>query len=292
MYSNRGILVRLIYLAVSSAWWMLTGFGCLRGRRAVVLCYHGVSSSQRDRFRRQMRCIAARAIGVADLDDAGSRGSRRRLPRVCVTFDDAFANLCVNALPIAQEQGIPVTIFAPSAVLGHTPTWNMPPGHPEAHEPTMSIEALRSVAGLPGVTIGSHTVSHPRLNRVPRERVRAELTESKAALERIAGQPIENLAFPHGAYDQTACDESLRAGYRRMFSLDHCLHPGRLPPAVIGRFSMSPDAWPMELWLTTAGAYAWLRPWRRLADFLRTWSSPDRPASAAPSKEPTSSTCP
>ncbi len=67
-----------------------------------------------------------------------------------------------------------------------------------------------------GFEIGSHTVSHPILSRIDQGRVRAELRESKAALERELGQPCRALAYPNGTVhdvNATVLEEVRAAGY-------------------------------------------------------------------------------
>ena len=39
-------------------------------------------------------------------------------PRIVVTFDDGYADNLINALPIAEAKGVPITIFVTSGVLG------------------------------------------------------------------------------------------------------------------------------------------------------------------------------
>lgn len=49
-----------------------------------------------------------------------------------------------------------------------------------------------------GIEIGAHTVSHPILSVVDRDRARREIRENKAVLESITGAPVTTFAFPNG----------------------------------------------------------------------------------------------
>jgi len=49
-----------------------------------------------------------------------------------------------------------------------------------------------------GMTIGAHTMSHPILSQSPPELARAEIAESRAALESVLGKQIWALAYPFG----------------------------------------------------------------------------------------------
>ena len=62
----------------------------------------------------------------------------------------------------------------------------------------LPTETLRSLAGAPGVTIGAHTLSHPRLAKHPHDVARREIAESRAWLEDELGLPIRHFAYPVG----------------------------------------------------------------------------------------------
>jgi hypothetical protein len=52
-----------------------------------------------------------------------------------------------------------------------------------------------------GHEVSCHTVSHPDLTRLSSEKIRRELLDDKAALEKISGNPVRGLAYPFGRYD-------------------------------------------------------------------------------------------
>ncbi|MHC4416220.1 MAG: polysaccharide deacetylase family protein [Planctomycetota bacterium] len=264
VYGQRGPLVRVAYLLVAVVWWLLTGRGRWGRARVVTLCYHGVKPQERERFRRQMSSIAGRAITVTDMGTAERQP--RSLPRVCVTFDDAFANLLDNALPVTRALDIPVTVFAVTDNLGSRPAWKIAADCPDASEATMTARQVVEAAGDPGVTFGSHSATHRTLAELPLSEARDELARSKATLEELLERPVEDLAFPYGASHPAVVSAAFAAGYRRVFSLEPPVgHNGSdNPGAVFGRMRMTPDAWPIEHMLTTAGAYGWLPPVRRL----------------------------
>ncbi|NOT45010.1 MAG: polysaccharide deacetylase family protein [Acidobacteria bacterium] len=53
-----------------------------------------------------------------------------------------------------------------------------------------------------GMTIGSHTLTHPNLPNAGVEAARQELTESKARLERELGAPVTMFSYPNGGADR------------------------------------------------------------------------------------------
>lgn len=262
IYAKHGNLVRFIYLALATGYYVVTLGGRLVGKTRIVLCYHGILPKQIERFKWQMGKISAQA--TFDKNKKGdSRHHNGLFSKVCITFDDAFANLLDNALPVIKKYHIPATIFAVTGNLGDTPKWAISANHPEAGEKTMTSEQLVMLSKNPLIRIGSHTQTHPDLSKLPLDQVLWELTESKKNLEQLLDKPIEDLALPHGAYNEEVLHIAQEVGYKRIYTLEPKLVEEGQKMGVLGRFSMSPDVWPIEFYLTCAGAYSWLFPFRR-----------------------------
>lgn len=66
--------------------------------------------------------------------------------------------------------------------------------------PMLTDEQLREMAEA-GITIGSHTVTHPALPALSRDDALRELTESKALLESEIGRPVSLFAYPFGEFE-------------------------------------------------------------------------------------------
>ncbi len=73
-----------------------------------------------------------------------------------------------------------------------------------------------------GMTVGAHTVHHPILARLDRKAIRREIAESRAALERITGRPIDLFAYPNGKpgvdYNERAVAVVRELGFRAAVS--------------------------------------------------------------------------
>jgi peptidoglycan/xylan/chitin deacetylase (PgdA/CDA1 family) len=69
-----------------------------------------------------------------------------------------------------------------------------PPHIPDMH---LSWDEVRQMAAS-GIEFGSHTVTHPILANVSRERLREEILQSKRAIEREIGGRIISFAYPSG----------------------------------------------------------------------------------------------
>ncbi len=62
--------------------------------------------------------------------------------------------------------------------------------------------------------VGSHTISHPMLTRIPVEQMMTEIIESKAELEAMLGGEIEDFCYPRG-YANDDIREVVRKNYKR-----------------------------------------------------------------------------
>jgi peptidoglycan/xylan/chitin deacetylase (PgdA/CDA1 family) len=73
-----------------------------------------------------------------------------------------------------------------------------------------------------GITVGSHTRSHPLLTHEAPQRVREELSGSRRALERRLQVPVRHFAYPDGRWNAEVVAAVSEAGYRQAFTV--CPH--------------------------------------------------------------------
>lgn len=186
-----------------------------------VLMFHSVARHATARFREFVVEPAAFVDHVDALVDAGyepvtvsdhvARPSIGDPRRVVLTFDDAFDDFHSTVLPVLAGLGVPATLYVPTGYVGGTSRWLGAEG--EADRPTMSWGAVAEAASA-GVEMGSHSVTHPQLDRVPRSRVRAEVRDSKRELEDRLQREVTTFAYPFGYHDATVRAEVREAGYR------------------------------------------------------------------------------
>jgi peptidoglycan/xylan/chitin deacetylase (PgdA/CDA1 family) len=182
--------------------------------RFVPMRAHRANYCDAGRFAAQMAMLARLGWRVLDLDEAlaclsGTAPTPRRA--VVLTFDDAYDNFVDHALPVLQRHDFPATVYAISGWLGQPMAWAAKePGRPV---PTlMSAARLRDVRAA-GITIGSHSATHAKLGDLDPERQRAELADSKAALEDLLGEPVRHLCYPFGNFDLGAVRAAAALGY-------------------------------------------------------------------------------
>lgn len=105
------------------------------------------------------------------------------LKPVVITFDDGYRGNVENALPALLERGWSATFFVISGRMGCDEYANP--------------DAWRDAAKL-GMDIASHTASHPFLGVMNAKAVRAELLDSRLALEEATGGPVHGISWPNG----------------------------------------------------------------------------------------------
>jgi peptidoglycan/xylan/chitin deacetylase (PgdA/CDA1 family) len=165
------------------------------------------------RFGTQMRYLKLAGYTVLSMTEALQcvKGDRPIPPRaVVLTFDDAYENFYEYALPLLQLHGFPATVYAISGMLGQSATWLAEDGH--AAPPLMTGARLRELRSA-RIEIGSHSVSHIRLAGQSPDVVRAQVAQSKAALEDVLGTSVDHFCYPYGSHDLHAVQAVAEAGY-------------------------------------------------------------------------------
>jgi peptidoglycan/xylan/chitin deacetylase (PgdA/CDA1 family) len=124
----------------------------------------------------------------------------KQLPEkpVALTFDDGGLDNYEVAFPLLKEYGLTGTFFVITGSVGK--------------EGQMDWDMLREMASQ-GMSIQSHTVSHPDLRGVSESRLASELADSRSAIEEVIGEPSYVLAYPSGAYDGQVIEATRAAGY-------------------------------------------------------------------------------
>lgn len=221
--------------------------------KLTILYYHAVPVDLADRFAAQMAHLRAHA-NIVRSDYAGPLDPTR--PNVAVTFDDAFRTVREHALPSLIRLQIPCTIFVPTGWLGRSPGWAMETSG-DRNEIIMTAEEILSLpADL--VSIGSHTVSHPRLTTLQEAEISAQLVDSRAALETMLGRTVDTLAFPYGDHNARAVQLANAAGYRYVYTVAPQAIAAGDTSLSRGRTSVDPSDSLSLFALKMRGAFDWM----------------------------------
>ena len=207
-----------------------------------VLMYHKISATPLStnwaglyvapkRFARQMDELTAAGLPPVPYDklmravDADAAG-------FCVSFDDGFRNVFEHALPILQARSLRAIQFIVADRIGGEDEWDHPIGEPPMR--LMDEAQIRDWLAA-GHVIGSHTLTHPRLTTLPRERARAEIVDSKKRLEDRFGIPIQHFCYPYGDQDEAIRAIVAEAGYLTAPTVEVGTNHRGAPPLALRR---------------------------------------------------------
>ena len=183
--------------------------------RVPILVYHSVmphhpgqTTEQRvldvddSVFVAQLRYLADhgyRVVSFGALVDALE--GRDTLPKraVVLTFDDGWENQYTHAFPILRRFGLTATFFVFTTPIG-------------TDKKLMTWEQLRALQNA-GMTIGSHTRTHPILPDYHRA-LHNEIAMSRVDIAQHLGRSPDFFAYPFGAWDAQCADWARKAGYR------------------------------------------------------------------------------
>jgi peptidoglycan/xylan/chitin deacetylase (PgdA/CDA1 family) len=122
--------------------------------------------------------------------------------KIVLTFDDGYSDNLYLAAPLLLKYKIPFTVFVTTNFIQ------------KGNKPFLNPAELIKLSKMSGVTIGSHTVSHPRLTSCSEDQVYFELSESKRYLEDLLNKPIDALSYPYGDVDLRVTKIAQEVGYK------------------------------------------------------------------------------
>ena len=184
--------------------------------RLPILYYHEIGPARSkhvvhpDDFATQMRWLDETGHTFLSLDEVVQLyEGKRALPErpVVVTFDDGRAGVLRHGAPVLAELGARAMLYVVTDWL----TGRGIPDH-ERYSGFLGWEDLPAVQQA-GIEIGSHTLSHRNLKRLPEHEVEREVRESRSRLEERLGRPVHHFSFPKGRATRVAERCSRKAGY-------------------------------------------------------------------------------
>ena len=197
------------------------------GVRVSILGYHDVGANlpetamriRTSKFRTQMEAIRQLGIKVISMEQFiawKKNGVPIPTKSILITFDDGWKSTYTDAFPILREYGFPYTVYLYK---------NYVDGGGRALTTAM-IQEMKAAGGL---TIGSHSVSHPYPLTVKSFRkkganvfdayLRKEMGESKYFLESKFQVKVETYAYPGGFHTEEMLKLGSEFGYAAMFTV-------------------------------------------------------------------------
>lgn len=144
-------------------------------------------------FDAQCQVIQEMGIKTIFADEFGPREDEA----VILTFDDGYEDNYTYMFPIIKKYNIKVTIFMIAYKIDQ-------PNY-------LKTEQIKEMVASGLVQFGSHTYDHPMLATIPEDEVYYQLSEAKAILKEVTGQPINALAYPSGSFNDAVM--SIVEGY-------------------------------------------------------------------------------
>jgi len=187
-----------------------------------ILCYHNVSTPpadarfkllyvSADRFERQLWSLRRLGLQGVSMSEGMTRlCSGTTSGCVVFTFDDGYADTLTTAAPLMKRYGFTGTCYVVSDAVGTYNRWDAE--YLREKKTLMSREQLDQWLAA-GMEVGSHSCSHPRLHELPNDAALYEIAESRAALSKMLGVPVEHFAYPFGQFTAGTVELVRRAGY-------------------------------------------------------------------------------
>jgi peptidoglycan/xylan/chitin deacetylase (PgdA/CDA1 family) len=172
-----------------------------------ILTYHSIDDSgsaisvSEAAFTRHVEWLASGRVRVTSIDEL------LRLPEdsdaVAVTFDDGCASFGDIAAPRLAAHGLAATLFVVADRVGTTNAWN---GVAERGIPELPLLDWAALIRLMqrGVTLASHTRTHPSLPRLHGEALAEEIVGAADAIEHYTGRRPTGFAYPYGGVSAEA----------------------------------------------------------------------------------------
>lgn len=203
-------------------------------RRARILAYHsigtpewGVNDVRPQQFERHLQLAVDDGWRFATPAQVMAEPDEQLL---ALTFDDGVTSVLDNAAPVLRHHGIPATMFV---VTGWADGQ-----HPEQHRQVLDWRGVAALADH-GITLASHSATHPDFGRIGAEEARRELEVSRERMEQVLGLTVEEFAIPFGQsrnWSDAARAAAADVGYTTVYAQSVETRPaGTVPRTFITR---------------------------------------------------------
>lgn len=188
---------------------------------APILCYHGVAkaavpehigvvrfAAQMDVFRATARpCFLYELVTAVT---AGRTPLHSEPPLAAISFDDGYANIAEQVLPLHRQSPLRATVFVVPGKLGIMADWPSPAPQSERRLLSrMQLDLLREA----GFEIGGHGWSHIDLTSCSPQQRTDEIWKCREFLAQAYGTAEPVFCYPWGRYNAEVVREVRAAGF-------------------------------------------------------------------------------
>ncbi|MCX8013070.1 MAG: polysaccharide deacetylase family protein, partial [Rectinema sp.] len=169
--------------------------------RIVVLMYHNIvfgrtgGEYNRDLYNFEHDLVFLRnrttIISLDELANIKEGKTALSTDASIITFDDGDLSVYALVFPLLRQYDIKATFFVITDFVGTTGYVNW--------QQLKEMSDYRNARGEKLFTIASHSLDHERFDQLSPERIKYQLVESKARIERAIGAPVQFFALPFGA---------------------------------------------------------------------------------------------
>lgn len=156
----------------------------------------GIYSLSIDKFLQHLNILET--IGISAISPLNITDSEFSC---ALTFDDGYSDSLYVVAPLLSNRNIPFTVFAVANFVE------------KKRDGFLSPNELKELSRFPGVTIGSHGLTHSNLRLCDNKTLKAELEDSKHYIEDLIGMPVTEFSYPYGMTDMRVRDALQNAGY-------------------------------------------------------------------------------
>jgi peptidoglycan/xylan/chitin deacetylase (PgdA/CDA1 family) len=191
----------------------VAGRSAKRGR---ILAYHsigtpqwGVNDVSPSDFERHLQIAADDGWTFATPAEVIAEPDKRQL---ALTFDDGAISVLTHAVPVLRHHGIPATAFV---VTGWADG-----GHEHGYDQVLDWRGAAALRDA-GMSLASHSVSHPDFGRLEPGQARRELEVSRERMRQMLDVDTDEFAIPLGQsrnWTPAAGQAAAEAGYRTVYA--------------------------------------------------------------------------
>jgi peptidoglycan/xylan/chitin deacetylase (PgdA/CDA1 family) len=216
--------VKAVVTRARSVLWLARTRGRPDEKALRILLYHRVADDGDPlavaprRFREQMDHLVSEGFRVVDLAEALRLLDAESLPprTIGLTFDDGFADVRDEALPVLAAHGFRATVFISTGVTDGRRRF----GWYDRQPPVLGWDDIVELDRGGTLRFEAHTVSHPNLLAVDDETAAAEIGACKDELSEHLGRPVTMFAYPAGLYGERERRLARQSGYAAAVSCE------------------------------------------------------------------------